>query len=169
MSPIQIEGQPRFHDVAPVNQDIVDSIQEWHTNRHNKEKNNTFMVAISRDGEIPARSLYRFSSPVDAVNAYNKYQDWGFAKKFLTVTLYMTNGEIEEKTLHAPIAGECVFERHQYYTAAKILLALKKEMTEESYNKLVKEFALLFSQDSYRFDTERFFANCKSSITKVVE
>ena len=166
---MKIDERPRSHSIAPENKDIIDSIQEWHNNRYNKEKNNTFMVAISRDGETPPRSLYKFLSPIDAVNAYNKYQDWGFAKKFLTITLYMTNGEIEEKILHAPLAGECVFERHQYYIAARILSESKSSMTEESYEKLVKEFALLFSQDSYRFDPKRFFANCKSSITKVVE
>ena len=165
----QRNEQPRIHRIAPVNQNIVDNLEKWHANRYDKTKNNTFMVGISRDGETPHRSLYRFSSPIDAVNAYNEYQDWGFAKKFLTVTLYMTNGDIEEKVLHAPMAGECVFERHQYYIAARILSEAKEGITEEVYNELVRQFALLFSHDSYRFDPERFFANCKSSMTKAVE
>lgn len=163
------QEQPRDHSVAPVNQNIVDALQEWHNHRYDKTKNNNFMVGISRDGETPHRSLYIFPSPLDAVNAYNRYKDWGFAKKFLTVTLYMTNGEIEEKVIYAPIGGESVFERHQYYIAARILSEAKDLMPEEVYNELVRQFALLFSQDNYRFNPKRFFANCKSSITKVVE
>jgi hypothetical protein len=165
----QPNEQPRDHRVSPVNQNIVNALDEWHANRYDKTKNNTFMVGISRDGETPHRSLYRFSSALDAVNAYNEYQDWGFAKKFLTVTLYMTNGTIEEKVLHAPKAGECVFERHQYYIAARILSEAKDSMPEADYNDLVRKFALLFSHDSYRFDPERFFVNCKSSLTEAVE
>ena len=54
----------------------------------NEKTQNSYMLTIARDGEQPARSILYYNNAIDAAYAYNKYTDWGFAKNFLTVTLY---------------------------------------------------------------------------------
>lgn len=117
----------------------------------------SYMLTIARDGESPVRSIYYFNNALDAVHAYNRYQDHGFSKEYLTVTLYEPNGQIQEKILKRPPAGECSFVRQNYIDCAKLLLSIKTDIDLETYEKIVNGLALIFSQDNPRFDENRFF------------
>ena len=121
-----------------------------------KDRKNQYMLTIARDEE-PVRSIYKFNDAVNAVNGYNEYTDWGFAKHFLTVKMYEPNGMIHEKVLRRPPAGECVFVREQYYQAEEALLKVKDHLPEDIYTNLIKDFALIFSMDNWRFDHIKFF------------
>ncbi len=114
------------------------------------------MLTIARDGEHPVRSIYFYDNAVDATIGYQAYQDWGFAKDYLTVELYEPTGRVHSKILRRPRGGECVFERSQYYEISNILNSAKPKMDEESFNSMVYEFAKLFSKDNQRFNPERF-------------
>ena len=62
-----------------------------------KSNKTDYMLTIARDGEHPVRSIYFFQTALEAVTAYNRYVDWGFAKEFLTVILHEPNGTIHKK------------------------------------------------------------------------
>lgn len=115
-----------------------------------------YMLTIARDGEQPVRSIYFYGTALEAAKGYEAYQDWGFAKDYLTVELYEPNGQIHSKVLRRPRGGECVFERVQYYQISDILNATKPKVDEETFNYLAYEFAKLFSKDNQRFNPERF-------------
>lgn len=135
---------------------------------YKQNPNGQYMLTTSRDGEYPERAVYLWANALDAVNGYNEYQDWGFAKHFLTVTLYEPSGKVHTKVLKRPPAGECVFFREQYSLAAESILKIKGKLDEDSYSELVKDFAKIFSLDSWRFDSERFFVNTQCN-RKVIE
>lgn len=115
-----------------------------------------YMLTIARDGESPVRSIYFYDNAVDAAKGYEAYQDWGFAKDYLTVELYEPTGKIHSKILRRPRGGECTFERAQYYQVSDIINILKPKVDEEAFNYLAYEFAKLFSKDNQRFNPERF-------------
>ena len=121
----------------------------------------SYMLTISRDGESPVRSIYFYGSAIDAVSGYEAYQDWGFAKDFLTVTMYEPTGMIHEKILRRPRGGECTFVRDDYIQATDIFTKVKDSLQEDVYNYLVFEFAKLFSKDNQRFDHKRFLVNAE--------
>jgi hypothetical protein len=129
-------------------------------NFFNKKNNYGFMLTIARDGEDPVRSIYHFDSAIEACEAYSRYTNWGFAKKYLTVRLYEPSGNIHEKILKRPPAGECSYIKQNYIKASKLLLSMKESLSKEQYSKLVEGFALIFSQDNIRFDSDRFFDDC---------
>lgn len=144
----------------PQHHDIVNDFL-----KNNSGINPHYIVTIARDGESPARSIYHYSNAVDAVDNYNKYTDWGFAKEYLTVTLYGPGGLLNQKTLKRSMGGtqgDCTFIREDYIKAEKIILSFKDKMDEKDYQDLVKKFAELFSRDNIRFDVSRFFRECKS-------
>lgn len=118
-----------------------------------------YMLTIARDGESPVRSIYFYDNAIDAATGYDAYQDWGFAKEFLTVALHEPTGRVHEKVLRRPRGGECVFVRDDYTQATSIFTRVKDSLDEEVYNYLVFEFAKLFSKDNQRFDYERFLTN----------
>jgi hypothetical protein len=115
-----------------------------------------YMLTIARDGESPVRSIYFYDNAVDAALGYNNYQDWGFARDFLTVELYEPTGKVHSKTLTRPKGGECAFHREQYYEIANILSPLKDIAEEGLYQTAVYKFAKLFSKDNQRFNAQRF-------------
>ncbi len=117
-----------------------------------------YMLTISRDGEQPVRSIYFYGTALEAAKGYETYQDWGFAKDYLTVELYEPNGQVHSKILRRPRGGECVFERAQYYQISDILNATKPKIDEDTFNYLAYEFAKLFSKDNQRFNPERFLS-----------
>jgi hypothetical protein len=129
--------------------------------KYKLDPNGQYMLTIARDGEYPERSIYIYGTAMEAVNGYNEYNDWGFAKHFLTVSLYEPSGIVTTKILKRPPAGECVFLREQYYTATEAILKVKDKTDEETYSQLVYDFAKIFSLDSWRFDSKRFFENTK--------
>ena len=120
-----------------------------------------FMLTISRDGENPARSIYMFDDSTLAVQAFNRYDNFGFAKEYLTVKLYEPNGRIHEKVLKRPPAGECSYVRQNYIETSNLLLSMKDSLNKNQYSKLVEGFALIFSQDNIRFDPNKFFDDCQ--------
>lgn len=124
-----------------------------------------YMLTVARDGEWPPRSIREFNSAVDAVDVYNSYKDWGFAKEYLTVCLYEPGGKITEKVLRrvhiGGVNGDCTFLKEDYIKAASILLSYKSKMEYSDYQKMIKSFAELFSKDNIRFDVTRFFAATK--------
>ena len=119
-------------------------------------KADSYLLAIARDGESPARSIYFYDNAIDASMGYGAYSDWGFAKDFLTVTLYEPTGRVHEKTLKRPRGGECTFLKNDYLEATNILYVAKAEMLEDTYNQMIYKFAKLFSRDNQRFSHERF-------------
>jgi hypothetical protein len=137
-------------------------------NEYKGKPEDRYMLTIARDGEYPERSIYIYDRAIDAVNGYNEYKDWGFAKHFLTVSLYEPSGSVTTKVLSRPPAGECVFLREQYYDATDAILKIKNKLDEDSYSQLVYDFAKIFSLDSWRFDSERFFENTQC-MRKVIE
>ena len=138
-----------------LNQHHVDMVQEY-KNKVANGRGDSYMLTIARDGESPARSIYFYGDAIDAAKGYEAYQDWGFARDFLTVELYEPTGRVHTKVLHRPRGGECVFERAQYYKVSEILNAAKQTINEESFNYLAYEFAKLFSKDNQRFQVDRF-------------
>lgn len=141
-----------MNDINPINEKIVSDFLE-----RTKNDDASYMLTVSRDGETPARTIYFMSNALDAAEAYNRYQDWGFAKDYLTVKLYESGGRVKTKVLNRPKAGECVFIKSDYIKAEEILLSVKDSVSDEIYTHLVKEFAGLFSRDNIRFDVSRFF------------
>ena len=141
-----------------LNSNHLDMVRDY-TKQAQDRKIDHFMLTVARDGESPARSIYFYGDSVDAVTGYNAYQDWGFAKDFLTVELYEPTGRVHSKVLRRPRGGECVFERSQYYAVTDILKSVKSDMPEESYNSMVYEFAKLFSKDNQRFNVDRFLTD----------
>jgi len=119
----------------------------------------SYMLTVARDGESPARSIYFYNNALDAATGYAAYIDWGFAKDFLTVTLYEPTGGVHEKILRRPRGGECVFVRDDYNKLSEIFNSVKDGVDPDKYNYLVLESARLFSKDNQRFDPERFFVN----------
>jgi hypothetical protein len=119
----------------------------------------SYMLTISRDGEDPVRSIYFYSTAIEAAAGYEAYQDWGFSRDFLTVTLYEPTGKVSEKILKRPKGGECTFVREDYNKATKIFNHVKEDIPESSYNYLIFEFAKLFSKDNQRFDYKRFLTD----------
>lgn len=140
------------NELRPEHADRVSEFVE-----QNKNIRASYMLTIARDGESPVRSIYHFDNAIDAAQAYGRYTDWGFAKDFLTVSLYEPGGKNTTKVIKRPKAGECVFVKADYIEAEKILLSTKEHLTEENYTNLIKGFAGLFSRDNIRFDVSRFF------------
>jgi hypothetical protein len=141
-----------LNDLNPTNEVYVNQYKE----AVKQNKANSYMLTIARDGESPVRSIYFYDNAVDATIGYEAYQDWGFAKDYLTVELYEPTGRVHSKVLRRPRGGECTFERAQYYQISDIINALKPKVDEEAFNYLAYEFAKLFSKDNQRFNPERF-------------
>jgi hypothetical protein len=121
----------------------------------------TYMITITRDGESPERSVIFYDSAIEAVNVYESYQDWGFAKHYLTVRLYEPNGKINEKILKRPPGIDPRFMRKEYIQVSEIIKQLKDKTDKEEYEKLVINIARIFSKDNPRFDENRFFNNAE--------
>jgi len=147
-----------------LRQEHADIVEQFLTTT--KANNYSFMLTIARDGESPARSIYNFSDALTASEAYNRYQDWGFAKDYLTVRLYEPNGKIQEKIIRRPPAGDCSFKRADYDKMSALILGLKNLLDQELYKNFVTDVALVFSQDNPRFDEQRFFDDTQSGIVK---
>ena len=136
----------------------VDMVQEF-KNKAATGTADSYMLTIARDGEFPVRSIYFYDNAIDAATGYGAYQDWGFAKDFLTVELYEPTGRVHSKVLRRPRGGECVFVRQDYYDATEIIKKLNGQISEDHYNYLAYEFGKLFSKDNQRFNHDRFLEN----------
>jgi hypothetical protein len=124
-----------------------------------RKQSNRYMLTISRDGEMPERSILFFDNPIDAVEGYNKYQDHGFAKNFLTVILYDPSGGKQVKILKRNLAGDPTFVRQNYYDTINLLKSIKNKISEEAYIELINGFAKIFNEDNWRFNPDRFLTD----------
>jgi len=127
-----------------------------------KSNKTDYMLTIARDGEHPDRSIYFFQTALEAVTAYNRYVDWGFAKEFLTVILHEPNGTIHKKVLRRPPAGECSYVKKNYVDMVQLLLSIKDKVDEDLYHFIVNEICKIFSQDNIRFNPQRFIEETNS-------
>lgn len=123
-------------------------------------KNQTaYMLTISRDGEEPVRTIIFYNNAIEAAEAYNMYNDWGFAKEYLTVRLYEPSGKINEKVFKRNQAGDPTFLRNNYYDISEVLLGLKPLLEKHIYEKACTDIATSFAKDNWRFNPERFLQN----------
>jgi hypothetical protein len=133
-----------------------------------KQKNaNAYMLTISRDGEDPVRTIIFYNNAIEAAEAYNLYNDWGFAKQYLTVTLYEPSGIINQKVFKRNQAGDPTFLRQNYYDFSSILKELKPYLEKEVYENACIKAATSFAKDNWRFNPERFLSDLE--IDKKVE
>lgn len=138
-----------------LNPKHIDMINEYILNVNNKNENR-YMITVARDGESPARSIFFYINALDASEAYNKYTDWGFAKNYLTITMYEPSGNIVQKILKRIQAGECTFIKQDYIELENILLKVKDSIGKDTYEFLCTEIMRVFAKDSWRFSPERF-------------
>lgn len=117
----------------------------------------SYMLTIARDGEA-VRSIYFYGTALEAAAGYEAYQDWGFAKEFLTVELHEPTGRVHSKVLRRPRGGECVFHREQYHQITEVLSKVKNEVDEQAWDYMTHELARIFSKDNQRFNEERFLS-----------
>lgn len=144
-----------------LNQTHTAIVQEF-KEKASSGKGDSYMLTIARDGESPVRSIYFYDNAVDAAKGYEAYQDWGFAKDFLTVELYEPTGRVHSKVLRRPRGGECVFHREQYHQITEILLKIKDSVDNDAWDYLTLELARIFSKDNQRFNEERFLSALKT-------
>jgi hypothetical protein len=125
-------------------------------------KNNSmtsYMLTIARDGEEPVRTIIFFPNAIEAAEAYNMYNDWGFARNFLTVRLYEPTGKIHEKVFKRNQAGDPTFLRQNYSDITEVLLSLRPLIEDHVYNNACIKVATSFAKDNWRFNAERFLSN----------
>ena len=135
-----------------MNQTIIDEYIRSTKERRTSE----YVVTVSRDGEIPARSVIFFQNIEEAIEGYNMYKDAGFAKKYLTVSLYEPCGKINTKVLKRNQAGDPSFVRQNYIDAVEALLSVKDKLNKNDYEDLCLKLLTSFAKDNWRFDAERF-------------
>lgn len=118
-----------------------------------------YIITVSRDGESPIRSIISYDNVVDAVAGYEMYKDAGFAKNYLTVSLYEPSGKINTKVLKRNQAGDPSFVRQNYIDVTNALHKVKDKMNKEDYEKLCVSIMTSFGRDNWRFNPERFLEN----------
>jgi hypothetical protein len=117
---------------------------------------NHYMITVSRDGEYPVRSIISFDNLNQALEGYEMYQDAGFAKQYLTVSLYEPSGKIITKVLKRNHAGDPSFVRQNYIDTVNALYEVKDKLNKEDYESLCLKIVTSFAKDNWRFDPERF-------------
>ena len=143
------------NELKPSHQDMVDEYLQ------NEKLGKVFhyIITVSRDGESPVRSIISFDNDIDAVAGYEMYKDAGFAKNYLTVSLYEPSGKINTKVLKRNQAGDPSFVRQNYIDVTNALLQIKNKLTEEDFEILCIRIGTSFGKDNWRFNIERFFDN----------
>lgn len=142
-------------ELKPQHLDVVNEYLE----SVKQKKANAYMLTISRDGESPVRTIIFYTNAIEAAEAYNMYNDWGFAKQYLTVTLYEPSGNINQKVFKRNQAGDPTFLRQNYIDVTESLLQIKNLIDYEAYKELCLKMTKSFSKDNWRFDPERFLHN----------
>jgi hypothetical protein len=115
-----------------------------------------YMITVSRDGESPVRSIISFDTVEQALEGYEMYQDAGFAKEYLTVSLYEPSGKITAKVLKRNHAGDPSFVRQNYIDTVQALHAVKDKLNKEDYEELCIKIVTSFAKDNWRFNADRF-------------
>jgi hypothetical protein len=115
-----------------------------------------YMITVSRDGESPVRSIISFDNVEQAVEGYEMYQDAGFAKDYLTVSLYQPSGNALTKVLKRNHAGDPSFVRQNYIDTVEALHGLKDKLSQEDYEEVCIKIVTSFAKDNWRFSADRF-------------
>lgn len=115
-----------------------------------------YIITVSRDGESPARSIISFENIKEALEGYEMYQDAGFAKQYLTVSLYEPSGKINTKVLKRNQAGDPSFVRQNYIDTVDALYKVKDKLEKKDYEDLCIKIVTSFGKDNWRFDVDRF-------------
>lgn len=143
------------NEFKPSHQDMI----EEYLQNSKLGKVSHYIITVSRDGESPVRSIISFDNVIDAVAGYEMYKDAGFAKNYLTVSLYEPSGKINTKVLKRNQAGDPSFVRQNYIDVTNALLQIKNKLTEEDFEILCIRIGTSFGKDNWRFNIERFFDN----------
>ena len=139
-------------DLNPAHEQIVND----YINNAKTGNVNHYMITTSRDGEFPARSIISFDNEEQAVEGYEMYQDAGFAKEYLTVSLYHPSGLVTTKVLKRNHAGDPSFVRQNYIDTVEALHTLKNKLSKEDYEEVCIKIVTSFAKDNWRFNSERF-------------
>jgi len=115
-----------------------------------------YMITVSRDGESPVRSIISFDNLEQALEGYEMYQDAGFAKDYLTVSMYEPSGKINTKVLKRNHAGDPSFVRQNYIDTVEALHYLKDKLDKKDYEDVCIKIVTSFAKDNWRFNAERF-------------
>jgi hypothetical protein len=115
-----------------------------------------YIITVSRDGESPVRSVISFDNVEQALEGYEMYQDAGFAKDYLTVSLYQPSGINMTKVLKRNHAGDPSFVRQNYIDTVEALHKVKDKLSKEDYEELCIKIVTSFAKDNWRFSPERF-------------
>jgi hypothetical protein len=115
-----------------------------------------YMITVSRDGESPVRSIISFDNAEQAIEGYEMYQDAGFAKDYLTVSLYQPSGIVTTKVLKRNHAGDPSFVRQNYIDTVEALHDLKNKLSKEDYENVCIKIVTSFAKDNWRFNADRF-------------
>jgi hypothetical protein len=141
-----------MNEIRPNHEDIVSE----YINNSKQGKVNHYMITVSRDGESPVRSIISFDNESQAIEGYEMYQDAGFAKDYLTVSLYEPSGNIKTKVLKRNHAGDPSFVRQNYIDTVEALHEIKDKLNKEDYENLCIKIVTSFAKDNWRFNAERF-------------
>lgn len=136
----------------------TDIVNEYIANAK-EQKINHYIITVSRDGESPVRSIISYDNVVDAVAGYEMYQDAGFARNYLTVSLYEPSGKINTKVLKRNQAGDPSYVRQNYVDVTNALHEVKDKLSKEDYENLCMKITNSFGRDNWRFDVDRFLTN----------
>lgn len=115
-----------------------------------------YMITVSRDGETPVRSIISFDNVDQAIEGYEMYQDAGFAKEYLTVSLYQPSGMVTTKVLRRNHAGDPSFVRQNYIDTVEALHKVKDKLSKEDYEDMCIKIVTSFAKDNWRFSADRF-------------
>lgn len=141
--------------MSELNISHTDMVEEYLKNsRYGKV--NHYMITVARDGESPVRSIISFDNAEQAVEGYEMYQDAGFAKDYLTVSLYQPSGMVTTKVLKRNHAGDPSFVRQNYIDTVEALHSVKDKLSQKDYEELCIKIVTSFAKDNWRFNPERF-------------
>jgi hypothetical protein len=141
--------------MSEINITHDDMVNEYIKNAKSGSVNH-YMITVSRDGESPVRSIISFDNIEQALEGYEMYQDAGFAKDYLTVSLYHPSGNILTKVLKRNHAGDPSFVRQNYIDTVDALHLLKNKLSKEDYEDVCIKIVTSFAKDNWRFNAERF-------------
>lgn len=139
-------------ELNPMHADIVNN----YIKDLKEGKVSHYMITVSRDGESPARSIISFDNEKQANEGYEMYQDAGFAKDYLTVSMYEPSGNIKIKVLKRNHAGDPSFVRQNYIDTVEALHSLKDKLDKKDYEDVCIKIITSFAKDNWRFNAERF-------------
>lgn len=141
-----------MNELNPIHSDIVND----YIKSSKEGKIGHYMITVSRDGESPVRSIISFDNLEQALEGYEMYQDAGFAKDYLTVSMYEPSGQINTKVLKRNHAGDPSFVRQNYIDTVEALHYLKDKLDKKDYEDVCIKIVTSFAKDNWRFNAERF-------------